>query len=67
MIRVDLLRELRELNRDDKLELIRLLQAELDDENSESSEVAIDRQRVYRVPSVWIAPQSAETFRKIME
>ena len=67
MIRVNLLREVRELNRDDKIELIRLLQADLDDDATEPPGVSTERQQVSLVPTVWVAPESAETFRKIME
>ena len=67
MISTDLLNELLELDRADKLEIIRLLQTDLDDESAETSQPALEPQRVYRIPSVWISPDAAEAAKGMME
>ena len=67
MISTDLLNELLELDREDKLEIIRLLQEDVSDENTEAFDDADNARRVYRVPSLWLRDGSANAIQMMMD
>ena len=52
MIAPELVKELQRLNREEKLEVIRLLQVDLVDESSEWDKLLSEPGQVFRVPSV---------------
>ena len=67
MIRAELLNEVQALDREDKLAIIRLLQEDVSDENTEASDDADNARRVYRVPSLWLKGGSANAIQMMMD
>ena len=67
MIRAELLNEVQALDRDDKLAIIRLLQEDVSDENTETFDDADNARRVYRVPSLWLKDGSANAIQMMMD
>lgn len=62
MIARELVNELQRLNRDEKLEVIRLLQKDLDDESSERNRLVSEPRQVFRIPSVRVNFKEAGSF-----
>lgn len=67
MIAPELVKELQRLNREEKLEIIRLLQDDLVDESSEWDNLLSEPGRVFRVPSVRINFNEAKFFLNLQE
>ena len=63
MIAPELVNELQQLNRKQKLEVIRLLQDDLSDE----MRAFVEGPHVARIPSVWFKPGTSASVRKMFE
>ena len=62
MIARRLLDELQQLDRKQKLEVIRVLKKELNDETSARNNLSLDPGRVFRIPSVRVNFNEARSF-----
>lgn len=67
MIAQRLLDELQQLNRDEKLEVLRLLQNDLDDESTEWDDLLSKPGQVFRIPSVRVNFKKAGAFLDPLE
>ena len=63
MIAPELVKRLQQLNREEKQEVIRLLQDDLSDE----IDTLLEGRRVFKIPSVWFKPGAAPSARKMLE
>ena len=67
MIAPELVKELQQLNREEKLEVIRLMQDDLADESSEWERLTQSQRKFRFIPPIRIKPEASAEFLRMLE